>query len=81
MRPSKSEPKLKYSLNKFDDFFDRKNWQDPMFMDTNNSQKIADEAILRSYSSVTIQPRAKLALNINEKVDKVLADSRKMGMI
>jgi hypothetical protein len=34
-----------------------------------------------SYSSMTIQPRAKLSYSLNDKVSAVLSDSRKMGII
>ena len=81
MKAAKSEPKLKNSLSKYPNFFSDKKWDEPMYMDDRNAESSEIIKAIASYSSMTIQPKAKLSLSLHEKVGVVLADSHKIGMI
>lgn len=53
-----------------------------MFMDDRTYNDALDlTKQLMSYSSLTIQPRAKLSLSLHDKAGAVLSDSRKIGML
>ena len=81
MRPAKSEPKIKFSLKKIENFIEEKNWKDPMYMDSEaNIEKKDLKTRMKSQSHRSL-PKASFSLTLNEKVSKVMGDNRKVGML
>ena len=80
MRASKSESKPQFSLKKYENFLQDKNWKDPMYMDSDPNTEKADLSA-RIKSQYSLPKGGKLSLSLHEKVGTVLSDNRKMGML
>lgn len=82
MKISKSEPKIKFSLKKIENFIPEKNLKEDMYMDTEPQKEKVDLSLkLKSQSSNYLEPKAKLSFSLHDRVNSVLTDSRKMGML
>ena len=81
MKISKSEPKIKFSINKYSNFFTEKDFKGEMYMDDDDAGKLNIEDERKNQSNAFIKPRAKLTYSLNERIDTVFTDKKKIGMI